>query len=114
MRPADIWLPFRHEGAGALTHLNLVVQVDGEQHTRYPMYGISVAEQQRKDEQFNQACWERDFRVLRLHHDDKAEWESWLKDCIWTALQSPWMKFMCFTPSYGRQSVFAQVTRLGS
>lgn len=113
MRPADIWMPYQRPHpatAGGLIALNLVVQVDGEQHTTYPMYGRSVQQQQRKDEEFNQACRNRNLRVLRLHHADKAEWKLCVRACICTALQCPAIKFVCFTSSYGRGPLIEHVT----
>ena len=105
MRPADIWLPFT---AGMSNCLDLVVQIDGEQHFTTPMYGISIAQQQARDARFNDACWAQGLRVLRLHHSDKHEWPQLLQNAIWSALQRPQVKFRWFSSSFARQDVEAR------
>ena len=99
---ADIWLPFDQTGQ---VKLNLVIQVDGEGHTCYPMQGRSVAEQQSRDASFNAECWKRDLKLLRLHHADKREWPACVCYAILRCLCKPDVTFRCWTSSYSQASI---------
>lgn len=97
MRPADIWLPCSHD---LTIQVDLVVQIDGEQHFTKPMHGISIAQQQARDDHFNFACENERLRVLRLHHADKHEWLQLLLQAISNAVLYPAFKFRCYSTSY--------------
>ena len=99
---ADIWLPRCPASDGKL---DLVIQVDGEGHTHYAMHGRSVAQQQCRDERFNDECWQQGLSLLRLHHADKLQWR-W---CVLIAIQAcqcwPDNKFRWFSCSFERPAI---------
>ena len=58
---ANIWLPYWSLG---YNKLDLVIQVDGEDHTHHAMPGRSLAEQQLRDERFNDKCWQQGLSLV--------------------------------------------------
>jgi very-short-patch-repair endonuclease len=91
--PQDIWVP----------SLDLIIQVDGEQHFKGRVFDNGYTESHERDEEFNIMCFEQGFRLLRLHHRDEGNFGWWISQAVRSCEKVPRVKFLMFSDGFRTQ-----------
>ncbi len=79
---------------------NLICQINGSQHFTDGMHGTSVTEQQRRDHEFDNAVWNDNCRLLRVHYKDMADFEHYLSHAVEFCLQYPKCRYIKYSHSW--------------
>lgn len=77
--------------------LHVLVEVDGERHTRDTKAG---SRQRIKDRAKDAAALAADYHVLWLHHSNKQEWSWWMQAVVQAGLDMSVCARVWFSPSY--------------
>jgi hypothetical protein len=75
----------------------LVCQIDGEPHFKGKMHGTPSKLFQQRDKEFDAAAWDAEFRLLRMHFEDMANFEDYLFDAIQRCIQHPNKPFIMYS-----------------
>lgn len=100
---ADIWIPFtgRTNSQQQRTPVRLIIMVDGETHFERDHEGrVTLEEQQAIDKRFNDQCWMRNLRLLRLHYDDTRAYSQLIQNALQKCLSAPNTRFRMFSASF--------------
>lgn len=90
--PIDFYVP----------DINLLIQVDGEQHFDIKYKNTTVKHQQQLDLKCDTRAIEMGFNLLRLHFKDIESTDYLLQNCKELAQRSPGNLFVGHSPSYGK------------
>ncbi len=78
----------------------LLCQIDGSQHFSDDMYDVSVIDQQKRDREFDNAAWDDNCRLLRVHYKDMSDFEHHLLHAVEICLQRPECRFIRYSHSW--------------
>lgn len=95
--PADLWLP----------QARLAIQVDGAHHTNVAIYNTPATDQAEVDARFDSGIIRAGLRALRIHYRDTAQPAAVVSQALQLCQQLPHTAFVVYSPSYGRQPLWA-------
>lgn len=90
---ADIWVH----------HLQLLIQVDGAQHTNTGYRSNTLGDQQAIDGRWNNEVLRQGMRALRLHWRDCEAPTAAIRAAVEACQQQPASNWVMFSSSYGRE-----------
>lgn len=79
-------------------HIDMLVEIDGEQHVEKSMYGKSVYEQQATDREKDELVLQHGGRLLRIHYNDVGYTNKWINRAV--KLCKAHTSFVMYTKSY--------------
>lgn len=81
--------------------IQLLMEVDGAQHAANSTgFGEELGEQCKRDKRFDQAVLDGGGRLLRLHHQDRASWGSYILAALRKCQREPGSSFVYYSASY--------------